>query len=324
MKTETKIIIFLLILTPMVAELLTASAPPLKFFNPVIFSILILGYGCPILLIREAKTRWRLQWSVIFLAVAFGILAEGLIAKTFFNPLAPGLNQLSGFGMFLGIQWPHTIRIILSHAAISVLIPLTITALLFPKYKDKPLLKKPGIVLCFIGVSLVTLWGIIFLGPSSGGKTIPYYPHPFLLIGSFLAVIILVFLAYRYRESKIISDNKVFSPFVFGVLGFIFLAGVQLTGMLVPIFHSALTVLVIQSLGIIITLLFVFKQIYNQNTTKRHIVSLIFGALLFYVLLSVAYEFNLSPHRDPTSGMLIVGIVSLMLLLVWRRIVLKN
>lgn len=74
MKTETKIILLLVLLSPIIGELLSGSAPPLEFFTPFSFVIIVAFYGGGTLLIREAKARWNLQWSVGFLAVAYGIL----------------------------------------------------------------------------------------------------------------------------------------------------------------------------------------------------------------------------------------------------------
>ena len=36
----------------------------------------MLLYGCGTLLIREAKARWKLGWSVILLAIAYSIIEE--------------------------------------------------------------------------------------------------------------------------------------------------------------------------------------------------------------------------------------------------------
>ena len=85
-KKETKIVVSLLLLSPALGELLPGSAPPLVFFNPITLLTLVLLYGCGTLLIREAKARWKLQWSVVFLAAAYGIVAEGILVKSFFNP----------------------------------------------------------------------------------------------------------------------------------------------------------------------------------------------------------------------------------------------
>jgi len=73
-----------------------------------------------------------------------------------------------------------------------------------------------------------------------------------------------------------------------------------------------------------LALLFVAYQLYHQNITKRHIVSLIFGSVLFYILLTPVQEFVEGVNPDPTQGMLAVGIISLILLIIWRHMVLKN
>jgi len=155
MKKETKILISLLFLPPALGELLSGSTPPLQFFNPISLLILVSLYGCGTLLIREAKARWKLQWSVILLAVAYSIIEEGIMVQSFFNPGWEDLGILSGYGMYFGVQWPWTIMLILFHATISTLIPIAIVDLLWPKYKDVPLLKKRGLILAFAGISSV-------------------------------------------------------------------------------------------------------------------------------------------------------------------------
>ena len=100
---------------------MSGSAPPLEFFNPVFFLLLVLMYGCGTLLIREARARWRLQWSIIFLAIAYGIIEEGLMVKSFFNPDWQDIEKLSEYGELMGVQWVWTIMLTIYHATISTL-----------------------------------------------------------------------------------------------------------------------------------------------------------------------------------------------------------
>ena len=134
LKEELKIFIFLILLSPALGELLSSSSPPGEFFNPLTLLTLILLYGFGALLIRELRVRWNLQWSIIFLAVAYGIIEEGLLTKSFFNPGWEDLQTLSAYGMYLGIQWPWTIMLIFFHSTISTLIPIKIVDLLWPAY----------------------------------------------------------------------------------------------------------------------------------------------------------------------------------------------
>ncbi len=46
MKKETKIILLILFLSPALGELLSGSAPPVVFFNPVVLILFLLLYGC--------------------------------------------------------------------------------------------------------------------------------------------------------------------------------------------------------------------------------------------------------------------------------------
>jgi len=104
---------------------------------------------------------------------------------------------------------------------------------------------------------------------------------------------------------------------------------ILLNSLLIPFFFTesglpAFIMILSQLALIILTILFVVHQIYNKDVTKRHIVSFIFGSILFWILLTPVYEFNLAQNPDPTQGMLIVGVITLISLIIWRRIVLKN
>jgi len=323
---KVKLLILLLLLPPVLGELISGSSPPLQFFNPFNILTLVLLYGCGTLLIRELKAGWKLQWSVILLAIAYGIIEEGILVKSFFNPGWQDLGVLSGYGMYSGVQWPWTIMLTFYHATISTLIPIAIAESLWPEYRDVPLLNKRGMVLAFTGISLVSIWGMIFMGTQEGGKMVPYYPNPLLLIGSFAAVILLTWLAYRYRNSRISTDGGfLFPPLAFGAIGFLF----QAVNLFIPNMlaesnvHSGITILV-QFIGMAFALLFVIFQICHQKITTRHTVSLIFGSVLFFILLTPVHEFAENMNPDPTQGMLITGIISLILLIIWRHTILKK
>jgi hypothetical protein len=318
MKKETKILLFLLFLSPALGELLSSSSPPLEFFNPLLFAALIFLYGCGTLLIREAKVRWNLQWSIIFLAVAYGIVEEGLCAKSIFNPGWIDIGPFSAYGMFLGVQWVWTINLIFFHATLSTLIPIAITDLLWPEYKDVPLLKKRGIAFSSAAIIFITIIGMIFIGTMMDGKMIPYYPDPWLIIGSVVLVIALIWLAYRYKGKALLTNKfKVLSPLAFGIFSFLFAAFI----MVLPSFlasgkASAIITIAVQLSLAALALLFIFYQLCNKALTKHHIISLIFGALLFWTLNAFIVSFS-----NPT--MFPVGAAALILLFYWRREMLK-
>ncbi|MBU0469577.1 MAG: hypothetical protein KKD07_07460 [Candidatus Omnitrophica bacterium] len=319
MKQEKKLLLFLLIV-PTLAELISGSAPPSEYFHPVAFCMFVLLYGCGTLLIREAKVRWKLQYGVIFLAVAYGIIEEGILVKSYFNPNWGDLEKISGYGMYLGTQWPWTIMLTFFHGTVSTLIPITIAEYLWPDLSKTPVLAKRGYLWVIWGFSFVTIFGMLTFGPGVGGKDTPFYPNLLLLIFSFIIVILLVRLANQSGGKKIISNNKILSPLNFGLAGFF----VQMINLLLPNVCSGLKVpgiltIFVQLIFSFLILKFVFNQIYNKYITKYHIVSLVFGSVLFYALLGVLVEV-----LKGINGMMIVGIVTFLFMLFWHRKVLKS
>ena len=326
MKTETKILFTLLILPPTIGELLSGSSPPLQFFNPVMLLMLVLLYGCGTLLIREAMVRWNLQWSVIFLAVAYGIVEEGLMVKSYFNPGWIDMGILSGYGMYFGVQWTWTIMLTFYHATISTLIPIALVGMYWPEYARVPLLKKRGLRLAAAGLVLITLLGMMFMGTWENGEMIPFDPHPLLLIGGTAVIAMLALLAFRYRDSRITTHRfSVLSPPVFGIVGFMFQAlNLILPNLLAEIGTSGIITIAIQLVFFASALLFATHQVYHRDVTKRHITALVSGSLSFFILFAALQEFNPGMNPDPTQGMLLVSVVSLVMLVLWRRTVIKN
>ncbi len=319
---KTKIALFLLLLSPFLGEVLSGSTPPAEFLSPIGFTFLVLLYGCGTLLIREAKARWGLQWSVIFLAAAYGILEEGTMIQSFFNTSHADLGVLSGYGMYFGVQWVWAIMLIFFHGTISTLIPIQITELLWSEYKNKPILTKKQLLFCLFGFSSVIFLGmLIAIEQKSNPAYADYHPDFLLISANTLVALLFIWLAYKYKDSKITKRKAPLAPpLVFGIGGFMF----QAINLLLPnIFAnrriSEGTTILTQGIFAVLAFLFVFYQIYHQNISKRHIVYLIFGSLLFSILLSPVIETS-----NSINGLTLLGAFCLLLLIAWSRIVLKN
>jgi len=83
----------------MIGELLSGSAPPTEFFNPIVFLLLASLYGSGAIVVRELKIRWKKDIrAVLLLGAAYGILEEGLMVKSFFDPGWMDLGILGTFG----------------------------------------------------------------------------------------------------------------------------------------------------------------------------------------------------------------------------------
>lgn len=126
--------LFLFILSPVCGELLSGSAPPVEFFAPLTFITLCLLYGGGAVLVREMAFRWKVGWlSILALGAAYGIIEEGLMVKSFFDPAWMDLGILGTYGRWLEVNWVWTVELIIYHAIFSIGIPILITTLVFPE-----------------------------------------------------------------------------------------------------------------------------------------------------------------------------------------------
>lgn len=271
------------------------------------------------MLIREAKARWNLQWSVGFLAIAYGILEEGTMMQSFFNSNHVDLGLMSQYGMYFGVQWPWTLALILYHATISTLIPIAMVDLLWPQYKSTPLLKKKGLILTFAAVIATTAIMMVIVWNLQAEYPIPYIPNPVLLLGSIAVIFVLIWLAYNFRNGIVTTQTlPLFHPFVFAVFGFFLnLGNLFLPYILAENNVDGLVTILVQCIGIIFVLLFVKYQLLHQKITINHVSSFIFGSILFWIVITPIQEFI-----NHSTGMFIIGIIGLVLLVYWRHIVL--
>jgi hypothetical protein len=148
----TRILWLLMLLSPVMGELLSGSCPPLQFFNPMTFVVLVLFYGGGAVLIREMRVRWQLQWPVVFLAVAYAIWEECTTVQSVFNPHNPTLNVLAGYGYYGGVQWPWLFDMVFFHSTMSILLPIAIVDLFRPELKDTRLLGRWGFIFISLGI----------------------------------------------------------------------------------------------------------------------------------------------------------------------------
>jgi hypothetical protein len=158
-----KPVLTLLVLSPAIGELLSGSSPPLQFFNPLFFLLLLGLYGCGALLVRETLVRRGLNAAgVLLLGAAYAIIEEGLTCKSFFNPYWTDTGFLSIYGRALGVNWAWTFGLTFYHMAVSITVPIFLTEALFPLRARAPWLRRRGLIMASVALALVTVLG--FLG----------------------------------------------------------------------------------------------------------------------------------------------------------------
>ena len=97
--------VVLFFLAPAIAELLSGSVPPVEFFNPFGFVLLTTLYGSGAILARELTIRWHKGWFGLFaLGAAYGIIEEGLMVKSFFDPNWVDIGILGSYGRWAGVN----------------------------------------------------------------------------------------------------------------------------------------------------------------------------------------------------------------------------
>lgn len=159
MKKYWKPIITLMALSPLLTEVLSENAPAIVFFTPFIFFFFItIGYGFPVLIIRELYIRKNLSiLGLFFLGLIYGIYNEGLIAKTLFYPFHSPVDSFAVYGLLGNLRLPWSMLIVTWHSIYAVIVPIVIVGYLFPHVaKESWLGKKTIWVLGIFSLSMGT------------------------------------------------------------------------------------------------------------------------------------------------------------------------
>jgi hypothetical protein len=139
----------LILATPFLTELLSGSLPASRFFQPqVLLFLATVGYGFPVLLLREFAVRRQFGLASLFVVgLVYGIFNEGIIAKTFYLAKNVPINTFDGYGYAFGVAIPWAITISIWHALHSFIYPLFAVSYFFPEHRRSPWLNRPAIVL---------------------------------------------------------------------------------------------------------------------------------------------------------------------------------
>jgi hypothetical protein len=136
---------------PLIAEYLPGNLPITMLGTLVVLAPM---YGGGAILIRETVRRAGRGWpSIIVLALAYGVLEEGLVTQSLFNPNYLGLNQhllqpeyIPVFG--IGAWW--TVFVLTLHAVWSIPVSIAMVEGLSAQSAPRPWLRGPGLALVAI------------------------------------------------------------------------------------------------------------------------------------------------------------------------------
>jgi len=169
-------------------------------------------------MIRESARRAGKGWPTIFLlALAFGIVEEGLACQSLFNPTFMGIELLKEahiLALGMGVWW--TCFVLTLHTVWSISVPIAIVEAMVPERATTPWLRRPGMVvsalLFVLGLSM-TCWGI--------------YQHEHFLAttpqfaGAVVAALLVTMAAFSVREWGHRSDRPAPGPWQVGTFSFV-------------------------------------------------------------------------------------------------------
>lgn len=308
--------LFLFILAPICGELLSGSAPPVEFFKPLTLITLCLLYGGGAVLVRETAFRWGKGWlSILILGAAYGIIEEGLMVKSFFDPGWMDLGILGIYGRWLGVNWVWTMELIIYHSIFSIGVPILITTLVFPSHQSEAWVSRRWLTWIFILFMMDILFGFLALTT--------YRPPAIHYILAIAVTIGLIWLAKRIPEPVAgYFSHKPTSPGWFVLAAFIatmlfFITAWALPTLSIsPIIPILMLILLPLGGGVLI-----WRMTGRGNGSPVQLGFLASGALLFFIMLAPLSEQDQTRMDDP-SGMSLVALVGLILLIAfnWRMI----
>lgn len=308
-------VLLLFFLSPTIGELVSGSAPPREFFAPGTLLLLASLYSSGAILIREYAVRWGKGWPTVFtLGCAYGILEEGLMVKSFFDPNWMDLGLLGTYGRWAGVNWVWSLDLTIYHSVVSIAIPIFLVEHIFPERKHDSWLGSRGRLFFIFLLLAVTLLGYSLL--TSYRPPAPQYLLAILCMLGF------IFLAKRMPATWLADHSgSVKEPFWFGMIGF---GAVFVFYVLLMFRFPAVGVPV--SITILATLLWLGLVFWSVRYLsggvawiERHRLALVSGVLAFFAFLAPIQEKD-ATRVDDTTGMTWVGVaLAVFLFWLWRR-----
>ena len=277
----------LALLSPVLAELGTGSSPPLEFFNPISFALLLGLYGAGVLVVREITVIWNKGWaSVIVMGAAYGILEEGVAVKSFFDPGWMDLGGLGVYGRFLGTNWVWAVWLTIFHTVISIALPILIIHLLYPHLRKARFLTRRR----FEAVLVILLLDVLVCTALLN----PYVPFVPMYLLSVAAVFGLVYYAKHIPSSFVRPKNEwpLWRPRRFAVLGFLLMfLNFLLSAVFVDTGLPAFIPMALMLLFSGFVLVMIYEHIGHSHNLPQ-VTALACGLMSFLVLFGFLDEIN--------------------------------
>jgi len=186
----------LVVLAPVSAEV-TFSGVTMPYMW-LLLPALVVMYGAGVLLLRELTVRFGGGWpSLLVMGLIYELVEDGLGLQAL---TSPNLYNAPEWGpRVLGFNTTYWESQIGYHTVFSVLIPVLLADLLFPRHRGRPYLRRGGLVLA--GVAAVI--GVALLRVLVAATEDPGYQTPLpVVLGVLAAVAVLLFVALRVLPGR--------------------------------------------------------------------------------------------------------------------------
>jgi len=291
----------LFVLTPLVAEYLLGSLPMSMI---TILPIIAAMYGSAALLIRELARRTGRGWgTVALLGLAYGLIEEGLVDQSLFNPDYLHLRLLDyGYLPAFGIALPWSIYVLTIHVVWSICVPIGLVEALFPARRTQVWLGPIGLAL----TSLLFLVGSAMIAAFTY-KTAPFMASPGQLIGAAVTAAAAISAAFAWRRHRPDAGRQAPAAWLLFVAAFLAGSGV----MACRYFGSALqlawplyvAVMLAIEAGFII---FMIRATRGRRWTDVQRFALVAGGLAVYALFGVFIDRALHGAADLVPHLAII------------------
>jgi hypothetical protein len=289
-------VLCLFVVSPLVAEYLLGSLPMSML---VALPVMALLYGSGAVLVRELARRTGRGWAtMLLLACAYGVVEEGLITQSLFNPNYLHLRLLDyGYLPALGTAAPWLIYVIGLHVAWSIGVPIGLIDALFVDRRTEPWLGRPGLAVV----------SVLFLAGAALVASFTYKQAPFIAssaqLGVTVAVVIaLVVVAFLLPKTPpAAAAGRAPHPVVVFLVAF--LCGSGFVGALLwaPVFHLPWIATTALLLGCVLgTVAFTTAFARKRAWTDRHRFALAAAGLCVYTWLGFVNDHSMHPG-DPLA-----------------------
>ena len=318
----------LVLLAPLCAEAaFTGISLPAIWLG---FPLLIPIYGAGVLLARELVCRTGAGWpGLLVLGLAYELAEDGF-----------GLQALTSPHLYTAAQWgPRVLGVnttywesqIGYHLVFTVLIPVTLTNLLFKRYASRPYLGRFGL----IGTAIVFVVGIALTRAAIASTQDPGYQTPVTavvaeLIGIVVLGVVALVVVPRLGTPRPAPFARLPHPVVLATVAGI--APIVFLGLLFPLGSDVGRPAIGHGLWVLIPMLvalavaigvgwLVARWSATETFTDRHRVWLIGGALVGHSLFAVACGVA-DGHLIQTLvlGVVVIGVTVLLLIGLDRRL----